>query len=49
MGFSAISYSGHIRFVFALDEGLVSNAQLPARRLVDFFMEELDNLKMEAV
>lgn len=49
IGFSGISCTGYIRFVFALDEGLVSRNRLPASRLVEYFLEELDILKREAV
>jgi hypothetical protein len=48
MGFSALSCAGNIRFVFGLDEALVSTQTLPASELVAYFLEELEILKREA-
>ena len=49
MGFSSLSYNGGFRIGVAIDEGIVPKTTLPAQKLIQYFLEELDILKREAV
>jgi hypothetical protein len=48
MGFTSLSYNGSIRLVFAIDEGIVPKSCLPAKLLVQYFLDELEMLKKES-
>jgi len=49
MGFSSLSYGGTVRIAVAIDEGIVSKTRLPARKLIDYFLEEVEILRREAI
>jgi len=45
MGLSTLSYNGKIRIAAGIDNGIVDRKKLPATKLIDYFLEELELLK----
>jgi len=49
MAFGALSYNGNIRIVSGVDNGIVSRDEHPASKMIEYFMEEMESLKRQAI
>jgi len=49
MAFGALSYNGNIRIVSGVDNGIVSKDKLSASKMIEYFIEEMESLKQQAI
>ncbi len=49
MGFTSIGYNGMMRVGVGIDEGIVPQSKLPAKKLIQYFLDHMDILRKEAV
>jgi len=49
IGLTVNSYNGIMRVAVGIDEGLVPQSKLPAKKLIQYFMDHLEVLREEAI
>jgi len=49
MGFTSLSYNGMMRVGVGIDEGIVPQSKLSAKKLTQYFLEHFEVLRNEAI